>query len=93
MSKIYSVPLGALIVLIAYVSSTVAASAMPPPPEPVVEGGAAAAPMHMHTTVVHEYVSVWTYALVAATAVAATLLVVALVRKATTARPASQWAR
>ena len=90
MKKIYSIPLGALIVLIAYVSSTVAAAAMPPPPEPAIEDGAAVGAMHMHTTVVHEYVSVWTYALVAAIAVAATLLVVALVRKSFAARPVTQ---
>ena len=90
MSKIYSVPVGALIVLITYVSSTAAAAAMPPPPEPAIGDGAAAEPMHMHTTVVHEYISVWTYALVAAIAVAATLLVVALIRKSFAARPVAQ---
>jgi hypothetical protein len=89
MRKIHIIPVGALVALIAYLGSAAAAVAMPPPPEPATESVAT----HMHTTVVHNYVSVWTYILVAAIAVLATLLVVLLVRRSMTARPASQWAR
>lgn len=49
--------------------------------------------MPRRTTVVHDYVSIWTYVLAAAIAVAATLLAVTLVRRSVTGRPAGQWAR
>jgi hypothetical protein len=89
MRKIHIIPVGVLVALIAYLGSAAAAVAMPPAPEPAIDSVAT----HTHPTVVHGYVSAWTYVLVAAIAVAVTLLVVALVRRSTTARPASQWAR